>query len=141
MKKVLILLMVFCFASCEQKTQNNLSVEKLQIQTALDNPCIECTEKVRAELAVCLKNAGSDKEKIRQCEAKASADWVSQCKAICNPRTESLAEETPRMKCLREAQEAHLKCNANAKTPQQKAACDKTLSEAIKVCPPPSPNK
>lgn len=44
-------------------------------------------------------------------------------------------EETPRMKCLREAQEAHLRCLSTAKTDAEKSACHAALSKAERACP------
>ena len=47
------------------------------------------------------------------------------------------ADETPRMKCLREAQEAHNRCLSTAKTEAEKSACNAALSKAIAACPAP----
>lgn len=47
------------------------------------------------------------------------------------------SNETPCMKCLQAAQAEHIVCLANAKTPEEKAECNKALSRAIKACPCP----
>lgn len=93
MKQILILFITILFVSCQQNNQDSNSIDKLKIESALENPCIECTQKIQTELALCLKNAGSDQEKIRQCNSKASTDWVNKCKALCNPRIETINEQ------------------------------------------------
>jgi hypothetical protein len=47
------------------------------------------------------------------------------------------SNETPCMQCLQAAQAKHVVCFANAKTPQEKEACNKALSNDIKACPCP----
>lgn len=44
-------------------------------------------------------------------------------------------QETPRMKCLREANEALHRCMASAKTEAQKSECTKALQAALAKCP------
>ncbi len=48
------------------------------------------------------------------------------------------AEDTPRMKCLKKAQQNHLACTALAgDDPTKKSACNKKLAEEVASCPPP----
>jgi hypothetical protein len=47
-------------------------------------------------------------------------------------------EDTPRMKCLKKAQQDHFNCLAGAGNDAAKrSACDKALSNAVNACPPP----
>ncbi len=56
-------------------------------------------------------------------------------------KMENSAQETPSMKCLREAQEAHTACLSKAKTPEEKSTCNAALTKAINACPAPSPGE
>lgn len=139
MKPLLFLLFAIGFTACKNKsTFDRVDVNNVKIQAAAENPCVKCTQDIQAELANCLKDAGSDEQKKSACNKKYSERWVRECQALCTPG--NTLTETPRMKCLREAQEAHLKCLAGAKTDAEKSKCNKELTEAIAKCPPPSPN-
>lgn len=137
MKKILTILFAgILFAGCNNESSKDLAGSSVKIEAAADNPCIECTEKIQKELIHCLASAGSDEEKKRLCNKKASDDWVAKCKAICEPATAMVAsQETPRMKCLREAHEANLKCLANARTFADSSKCLKALNDALRICP------
>lgn len=138
MKKLPFLLLLLMFVCCDSDMKDKPLEVFPEIEAASDNPCVQCTDRLMKVLQKCLAEAGSDEAKKSACNKKASEDWVRECQAICKP---TLAEETPRMKCLKEAQLAHLKCRATAKTPAEKAACDKALADAIALCPPPVPNE
>ena len=142
MKQLSFLFIVaLLFVRCGNQDNSDLSKNgSIQIESAADNPCIKCTERLQLELAVCLKNAGTNEEKKRKCNKDAAEKWTRECKALCiPPPTNALDGETPRMKCLREAQEAHLKCLAKAKTSADSSVCNKALAQAVIACPPPSP--
>jgi hypothetical protein len=55
--------------------------------------------------------------------------------------TNQNTQETPRMKCLKSCQTTHNSCLAGAKDsngksdPAKASACNKALSDCIKVCP------
>jgi hypothetical protein len=82
MRHLQLLLAVLFFVSCQQKSSET---NDLVIDSAKENPCIECTKKVRNECLACLAKAGSDQAKIDACNAKASKDWTEKCSLICKP--------------------------------------------------------
>lgn len=84
MKNLLVIFVVILFASCQQGNENLKSSEN-EISTAMDNPCIQCTQRIQTQLASCLQSAGSDHAKIEACKAQAARDWTAQCSAICKP--------------------------------------------------------
>jgi len=86
MKKVLFFLfMAIMVTSCQTSEPNVNSAADLSIESAKDNQCIQCTQRIQASLAICLQQAGNDQNKIRACNAKAASDWTTQCSAICKP--------------------------------------------------------
>lgn len=92
MKQLLVILVTLFFLSCQQNNQEKLHVEIPRIKSAADNACIRCTEKIQAELVSCLARAKTPEQKSA-CNTKASNDWVSQCKALCNPKIDSSNQE------------------------------------------------
>jgi len=85
MKNLIIAFIAILFASCQQKGNENLKSSDNEISSAMENPCIQCTQRIQVQLASCLQSAGSDQAKIEACKAKAARDWTSQCSAICRP--------------------------------------------------------
>ena len=48
-----------------------------------------------------------------------------------------LEAESPRTKCLKKCQANHIAClKAAGKDDAKKQACDKTLSDCVRLCPP-----
>lgn len=141
----LIYLTACLFGCGDSHTGEQTKLAQIKLDSGDENPCIECTQKIQVELASCLQAAGTNQEKKAKCNAKASSDWTQKCRAICTPSvTQSLKEsddqETPRMKCLKEAQRVHLECYNAAKTDKEKKACNETLSADLAKCPRPTPN-
>ena len=87
-KLIYLIAVVLTITSCQQNSSNS---ELAKIDAA-DNACIECTQKVQAQLAACLKSAGSDQAKIQACNSQASKDWVAKCSAICKPGIDKFSE-------------------------------------------------
>ena len=125
------------------KAKADTIIAKITSDTDLDNAVATVVNNQNATIADLksqLAAAGTDPVKLAKCDSIYSAEWTKRCSAICTNPSVTAQEETPRMKCLREAQEAHLKCLSTAKTPAQKKACNDALAAAIQACPPPDPN-
>ena len=63
MKNLIIAFIAILFASCQQKGNENLKSSDNEISSAMENPCIQCTQRIQAQLASCLQSAGSDQFK------------------------------------------------------------------------------
>jgi len=84
-----MLLAIMLFASCQHAANERMNKEDFEISSAMDNPCIQCTQQVQIELASCLHSAGSDQSKKDACNTKAAKDWTEKCGAICKPSIET----------------------------------------------------
>ena len=84
---------------------------------------------------------GSDSNEKKDEKKTESVPDKTSIKPSSVEQSQSTTQETPRMKCLREAQEAHIRCITSAKTDEEKSACNKALSAAERACPPPDPNQ
>lgn len=133
------------FASCQRDNPSILQNGSFQIESAKENPCILCTQRIQAELAVCLQNAGNDQAKIKACNAKASSDWVAQCSAICKPSIENKpspeliiesAKDNQCIQCTQKIQAELAVCLQNAGNDQAKIkACKvKASSDWVTQC-------
>ena len=77
--------MAAIITSCQKNESRVSNTADLSIESAKDNQCIQCTQRIQASLAACLQQAGNDPKKVRACHEKAASDWTAQCSAICKP--------------------------------------------------------
>ncbi len=85
MRNLSIIILILFFYSCEQENKESRKKTENEISTASENACIQCTQKIQAQLASCIKKAGNDQKKIDECNAQAAKDWTNQCSALCKP--------------------------------------------------------